>query len=365
MPHLIPFIRQPVQRQGAPDYLLITLLSFAISVIVTRLFLNLTGYPKLGQGEFHIAHVLWGGILLFVAALLPLIFANRWVYQFGAALAGTGVGLFIDEIGKFITQSNDYFYPLAAPIIYAFFLLTVFVYLQVRSPRPRDARAELYRSLDTLEEVLESDLDAQERTDLQARLTYVAQSSDNPALARLANDLLDFLSCDTLPIAPTRTPFLERYFQAWLNFQEKHLSRQRLKAILGVSLLTLGALALYRMIQALPFGEAVSLERTLLHLINDGVLRGPGGLSWFAARLALETSVGVLLVFSAILLVLNGERLALALASLGLLLSLTTVDLLIFYFDQFSTILIALAQLWLLMMVINYRYRFVQEKGAM
>jgi len=77
-----------------------------------------------------------------------LIFANRWVYKVSALLAGVGVGLFIDEVGKFITQSNNYFYPAAAPIIYAFFLLTVLLYLQVRRSLSRDARVELYYALD-------------------------------------------------------------------------------------------------------------------------------------------------------------------------------------------------------------------------
>src|SRR4030042_1493837 len=88
-------IRRPVRRVGVELYLLLMLLSFGGSVAFTRLLLELTGYPQLGGGGIHIAHVLWGGLLLYLAALLPLIFANRWVYIAGAVLAGLGVGLFI------------------------------------------------------------------------------------------------------------------------------------------------------------------------------------------------------------------------------------------------------------------------------
>src|SRR5258706_13557795 len=122
-----------VQRDSAERYLSVVLLSFAASVSLTRLFLSLTGYPQIGGGELHIAHALWGGLLLFIAALLPLIIANRWVFGTSAALAGIGVGLFIDEVGKFITQRSDYFYPAAAPIVYTFFLLTILLFFNISS----------------------------------------------------------------------------------------------------------------------------------------------------------------------------------------------------------------------------------------
>jgi hypothetical protein len=38
--------RKPVKREDAERCLVITLLSFAASVIVIRLFLELTGYPQ-------------------------------------------------------------------------------------------------------------------------------------------------------------------------------------------------------------------------------------------------------------------------------------------------------------------------------
>jgi hypothetical protein len=119
-----------------------------------------------------IAHLLWGGLLLFIAALLPRMLANRYALNVAAMLSGVGVGRFIDEVGKFITRNNDYFYPAAAPIIYAFFLLAVLVYLRVRRPPSHDARSELYRVFDDLQEVLDCDLDRQEQADLEARLSY-------------------------------------------------------------------------------------------------------------------------------------------------------------------------------------------------
>ncbi len=53
-----------IQREAAERYLFLTLIGFAVSVAVTRFFLSITNYPQIGSGELHIAHVLWGGLLL-------------------------------------------------------------------------------------------------------------------------------------------------------------------------------------------------------------------------------------------------------------------------------------------------------------
>jgi hypothetical protein len=158
MSQIISRIWKPVQRRGAEKYLQLTALSFAASVSLTRLILELTGYPQLGNQALHIAHVLYGGVILYAASLLPLIYANRWVYTWSAILSGLGVGLFIDEVGKFITQTNDYFFPAAAPIIYAFFLLTVLIYQRINKQPDLDVRSSLYSVVEILQEVLDHSL---------------------------------------------------------------------------------------------------------------------------------------------------------------------------------------------------------------
>jgi hypothetical protein len=52
-----------VKRDNAPKYILTMVVSFAATVVITRFYLELTGYPQIGSGELHIAHLLWGGWL--------------------------------------------------------------------------------------------------------------------------------------------------------------------------------------------------------------------------------------------------------------------------------------------------------------
>jgi hypothetical protein len=357
---IVTRVRTPVRRQGADTFLLVTLLSFAASVAVTRLFLTLTGYPQIGGGGIHIAHVLWGGLLLFVAALLPLIYANRWVYTVDAVLAGAGIGLFIDEVGKFITQANDYFYPGAAPIIYAFFLLTVLLYLQIRRPPSLDPRAELYRALEGLEEVLDRDLEAHEQAELETHLNAVIQRSRQPELSRMASELLDFLATASVTLAPAAPSFWERLAALVKAGEERWFGRRRLRVLVGIGLALVGVLAVLNLGLMVSFSL---LPRWLQQLASgwviDARVASTGGAAWFSARTALEAAVGVLLLLAAVLLAAGKEKQALGLGYLGLLLSLTAVNLVVFYFDQFSTIAVAALQFAVLLGVIRYRGRFL------
>lgn len=364
MKRIVSRVRRPVRRESADLHLLLTLLSFGASVSLTRLFLELTGYPQLGGGNLHIAHVLWGGLLLFVAALLPLVMANRWVYRVGAVLAGIGVGLFIDEVGKFITQSNDYFHPAAAPIVYAFFLLTALAYYRVRRPPARDPRAEMYRALDALEELLDHDLDAHERADLDRRLAYVASQEQEPALADLADHLLGYLRADTVELAPERSSRWDRGLDWAVRWEDRIFTAGRMRAALAGALLALGLWSLLGLVQAVsPSMAPTHLEE----LVIGGRLGSSIELAGFSTRLALESAVGLLYLASALLLAIGKSETGTTLASIGLLLALTTVNLLVFYFEQFSTIITASLELILLLSVLRFRSRFVlpaQSSGA-
>lgn len=114
----------PVRRSFSDvKFLDIYIVSAFTAIIIIRIFLELTGYPQIGGHGMHIAHVLWGGLLMMIGYLLLLITESRH-RLLATILSGIGFGLFVDEIGKFVTSNTNYFYQPAAMLIYLSLMLT-------------------------------------------------------------------------------------------------------------------------------------------------------------------------------------------------------------------------------------------------
>lgn len=346
-------LRQPVRREGAERYLFLTLVSFAGTVIATRAYLELTGYPRIGGGELHIAHALFGGLFLFVAALLPIVLAGRTVYRASAVLGGIGIGLFIDEVGKFITTQNDYFYPAAAPLIYATFLLSVLVYLRVRRRVRPDPRTELLTSLQLVEEAVDNDLQARERDELRGRLR--AASSDAPLeeQRRLAAALLEFVSSRDLNIAPDLPSRLQWLRGWWAARARRWLGGRGAYAILLLALFLSGVHAVADLYVALTHIRSID-PATSTRLFSLDML-----------YLVVEAIAGALLLAGSVLMGVTGrDRLGATLAEYGLLVSLSLADLASFYLRQFATLEVALFHGILLFGVVAYRRQLPPEPAA-
>jgi hypothetical protein len=351
-------IRAFVRRKEARKYLLLILISMAAGVGVTRLFLALSGYPQIAGGALHIAHLLWGGLLVFLAALTTLVLSNRWAFSIAAILTGLGIGLFLDEIGKFITRSNDYFYRPAAPIIYIIFLLTLWLYLRLRQPAPQEPRAVMYRVLEDLSELLDGDLDTNERAELLTRLAFVRENARDADVARLAGTLGEFLSSGELrTIAPPET-WSVRLGRWAHSVADRYITSSVMRLLLAALLLLLACAAFasvaWHVLGAFePSGWGAPANRDLLREVAAGAGRTP----LFTAWIVMEGIAGLLLLVSACLLAFGRVHGGTRLAWGTLLFYLAVVDVLAFYYLQFLAIVLVTAQFLALWGVRYYRRR--------
>lgn len=121
-----------IWRVDGGDLMELLLIAAITTVLVVRVFLAATGYPQLGSGGLHIAHVLWGGLLMLLGVLVLLLRLDPPTLHVGALVSGIGFGLFIDEVGKFITADVDYFYQPAIAIIYVTFVVLALLLVALR-----------------------------------------------------------------------------------------------------------------------------------------------------------------------------------------------------------------------------------------
>lgn len=356
--------RSPIIQSRVNEYLLITLISFASSVSLTRLFLYVTGFPQLGGGGIHIAHVLWGGLILFIGTLLPIVFSNRWALDLSALFSGIGIGLFIDEVGKFITQNNDYFYPTAAPIIYAFFLLTVLLYLELKRPKQKTSRVLLYECLQEIEELLDNDLSIKEHRIITQKLKFIINNNEDEENKMLAVSLLDYLTNREVFTVPHQPTHIEKWTFRYRKFESKWLSKKRMRLILAFLLIVWG---LYSATE--PFiwikssNSPENIEIIIRNLINQNLVKNESGLNWYQAQIGLEGALGFLGLFSGLLLTFQKDQIGTKIGIATILVMLTFANLLLFYFDQFSTIFNAIGQFFLLIFLLRYRVRFLNYKS--
>ncbi|MBU4214184.1 MAG: hypothetical protein KJ792_05965 [Actinobacteria bacterium] len=147
-------VRAPLLRLGLPrdqqatTHLGTFLVTAMLTVLVTRALLAATGYPQLGGGGLHIAHVLWGGLLLTLAFFAVLSFVGPAVRPLAALVGGVGFGLFIDEVGKFLTADNDYFYAPTASVVYASIVVLGLLVEVLHSLRTADPTESLANAVD-------------------------------------------------------------------------------------------------------------------------------------------------------------------------------------------------------------------------
>lgn len=355
--------RSLVLRFRAGQNIVITLLSFAFSVSGTRLFLELTGYPQLGGGDLHIAHVLWGGLLLFAAALVSIIFVNDWAATLSALIAGLGVGLFIDEVGKFITSTNDYFYPSAAPIVYVFFLLTVLLAFQVRQNRPKSTRSRMYEILEKFSEVMDRDLSSYEREELIQSLAEVGRCEDRKDLAVLADALRKYLQHKNQQVHTSKPNLLDRARMAFFKFERKFLTKARLRIAIITGLFGSAAWSLISPVSFFAISKnAAQFQIFYDALISNRLVRDASGMNWFETRVLMEGSLALAILAAAILILFKKEKFGTWLGMIGLIVAITLVNLLVFYFDQFSTIMLASFQFLVLILIMRYRTRFILKQ---
>lgn len=179
--------RRPARSFDLHQQLTTLFVCAVATVVFTRAFLAATGYPQVGGGSLHIAHVLYGGALLTAGLITVLAFLSPAAKPVAAVTGGVGFGLFIDEVGKFVTKDVNYFYRPAIAIIYVCFVV-LFGVIRWLARRRFTAREATLIGLESLQRAAVGNLTDERRARV---LHLLATTGAESPLAASVRDLLE------------------------------------------------------------------------------------------------------------------------------------------------------------------------------
>lgn len=199
-----------VRNLEARRYFEIFLVSAVVSILAIRFFLHITGYPQIGGSGFHIAHMLWGGFFMVTSIILLISFLNTRVVTVAAVLGGVGFGTFIDELGKFLTRDNNYFFEPTVALIYVVFIMLFFAFRLIEREKKISQEEYLSNAFELTREVVLENAGSETRERAEEMLSHIDKANPtalylrkileevkikekNPSLDEVIREKLDLL----------------------------------------------------------------------------------------------------------------------------------------------------------------------------
>ncbi|MFA5828769.1 MAG: hypothetical protein WC841_05445 [Candidatus Shapirobacteria bacterium] len=134
--------KEMIKRKNASELVLTVMIWAMVGLLGTRLYLEIMGYPQIGKGDWHVAHALIGGLVMTAGMMIDLVFYGTRTKKIAAGVFGLGMGWFIDEVGKYLSRDNNYFFQPAIVVIYAFFVILFLIYKYLEKRETRDGVSE-------------------------------------------------------------------------------------------------------------------------------------------------------------------------------------------------------------------------------
>ena len=342
-----------IRNLDAWPYLEIFLVTAVVAVLGIRVFLELVGYPKLAYGRLHVAHMLWGGLLMLAAIVLLLTFLSKTVHRLASALAGLGFGAFIDEVGKFVSADNNYFYAPAVALIYMTFVLTALAIHAIRTRSEYSRQEYLVNALRLMERLAFHGLDEGDR---DLALLYLSRSDPAHPLVPAVRDLIS--RAELIPRA--RPGFFIRSRSALREFYRRAARLPGFPAVIIAFFVAQLAVSLvYAVVLVFFFGLGwVRIARLGLLAHVAGKMTDLTFVE--GVQLASSLMAGVFTMLGVIRIRRSRLR-AFEMFERSLLVSILVTQIFSFYQEQFSALLGLLAQALIL---VGVRFVIEQEELA-
>jgi hypothetical protein len=326
--HSKPFVRE----LQAGSYLDTFIVSAIGAILAIRFYLRVTGYPQVGGETLHIAHMLWGGLLMLASLGILFSFLSRTATRVAVVLGGLGFGTFIDEVGKFVTQDNDYFFKPSVAIMYGTFVM-FYIAGRLVHGRRRFTRTEyLVNAMKEMEELAMQDLDEEEK---QRALVYLGRSNpDHPLTLALKEAIA------TADLVPVESPNLlirtrNRLHKTYLRIADLPVFAKALTLFFAVEMtLKLGTMLGFIFLRDLTQQEILDKRVVASHLASR-----VQGLGFSENAEIMVGTVSAILVLLGILRLRKSRLHAYRLFRASILIDLFIGEVFVFAREEFSALL--------------------------
>jgi hypothetical protein len=319
------------------------------TILIIRTQLWLTNYPQLGGHGLHIAHLLWGGLGMLIAIVLLVSFLRPGVRRAGAVLGGIGLGFFIDELGKFLTSDNNYFFKPTAAIIYIFFIV---FYLVARALQPRGASTPqeyLVNAMELAKDAAIHRMDEDERR--QALWLLDRADQRDPAVAPLRTLL------ENAPVRPKSEPWFGLRLLNWARETYRRVIQNRWFVRIVTAIFVLWAISTLLEIVGLIFTLEPHLRKQQTVKIAGAVTSKGGHYSFVEWANIVSQLVSGFFVIWGLALIRRSRLRAYVMFERALLVSLFFTQVFVFIQSQFGACIGFLVDLALLITI-----RFMAEE---
>ena len=300
------------------DLLEIFFVAALSTVLLTRFYLEITNYPSVGGDTLHIAHMLPGGLLMLIAMVISFAFIGYRALILASLLGGIGFGLFIDELGKFITRDNNYFFQPTVALLYLVFMGLFIGFRSLARNEKLTQREYLMNALQMSEEAVVEDLDTAEK---ERVLKYLRKANKKDPMVASLIDAFEKLDAGD----PPKPSWLRRYRKSIeKGYREWVLTKSGIRIIDGILI----ALAVWSLLVIL-----VGLVQT-----RPEIFDGDSHFPTADLLQLMSTSIATIFILRGIPY-MNKDRLkAYELFMKGVLINLFVTQFFYFYREQFSAI---------------------------
>jgi len=229
------------------------------------------------------------------------------------------------------------------------------LFLLVRRPDKVHSNRAMITALEQLQDAIYGELDDQEGQRLVKNLE-IAGHAEKPEIVNLAVVLKAYVDQGNIPFTERDPGLLQKIWQS-IERHSQGIGRKWHKNIIlvGLSITVLGALLTFGTLIWIAVSPETSSQDFLSGLVAESQSSNINALMGSVVRLVIDAVNGIVAVVAITMLVRGAERKGVIWGVVSVVLSLTAVQMITFYLDQFTAIIPTLFQFALLLVILAYR----------